>query len=95
MDVSSEELSRAVALLYDGESAPKLVAKGENLLARQIADIANQHEVPLYDDAGLVNLLMQLEIDDEIPEALYIAVAHILSFAWNLRGKSPLRSDDI
>lgn len=88
------DIERAVALFYDGQQAPRLVAKGEHEVARQIVALAQEHQVPLCDNAALVALLMQLELDDEIPEALYIAVAHILAFAYELRGKSPLQKDN-
>ncbi|AFU97283.1 EscU/YscU/HrcU family type III secretion system export apparatus switch protein [Simiduia agarivorans] len=82
-------IQQAVALLYDGKSAPRLVAKGEHALAREIVELAHTHDIPLCDNAGLVALLMQLELDEEIPENLYLAVAHILAFAFELRGITP------
>lgn len=84
-----QDIQKAVALLYDGDSAPRVIAKGEHKLAQQIVELAQQHDIPLCDNPSLVELLMQLELDDEIPEALYIAVAHILAFAYELRGKVP------
>jgi flagellar biosynthesis protein len=45
--------------------------------------------VPLCDNAALVDLLVTLELGDEIPEALYIAVAYIIAFAYQLEGKVP------
>ncbi len=88
-DVTKEHIQKAVALFYDGEQAPKVVAKGEHALAEEIVRLAQAHDIPLCDNTGLVELLMQLELNDEIPEALYIAVAHILAFAYELQGKVP------
>lgn len=82
-------IDQAVALLYDGKRAPRLIAKGEQALAQEIVALAQEHQIPLCDNAELVALLMQLELDDEIPESLYLAVAHILAFAYELQGKTP------
>ena len=82
-------IQQAVALMYDGKRAPRLVAKGEQALAQEIVTLAREHDIPLCDNAGLVALLMQLELDEEIPENLYLAVAHILAFAFELRGIMP------
>jgi len=88
-ELSEKDITQAVALFYDGDNAPRVIAKGDNLLAEQIVALAQEHDIPLCDNPSLVNLLMQLELDDEIPEALYIAVAHILAFAYELSGKFP------
>lgn len=85
MEFSDEQLKRAVALYYDGDQAPTLTAKGEGAQAEEIIRIAEEHGVPLYDNAPLVELLAELELGDEIPEALYLAVAHIISFAYKMR----------
>ncbi|WP_086932394.1 EscU/YscU/HrcU family type III secretion system export apparatus switch protein [Agarilytica rhodophyticola] len=82
---SDEELKQAVALFYDGNQAPTIAAKGEGLQAEEIIRIAQENNVPLCDNAPLVDLLSQLELGDEIPEGLYIAVAHIIAFAHKLR----------
>lgn len=86
-------IQKAVALFYDGEQAPRVVAKGEQALAQEIVRLAQDHDIPLCDNTELVELLMQLELNDEIPEALYIAVAHILAFAYELQGKTPPQTD--
>ena len=84
-----DKISIAVALEYDGEAAPKVTAKGEGSLAQQIIAIAKNHKVPLQENAELVNLLSHLELGEEIPEILYLAVAEIIAFAYILRGKVP------
>ncbi|MFL0802915.1 MAG: EscU/YscU/HrcU family type III secretion system export apparatus switch protein [Agarilytica sp.] len=85
MDISDEQLKRAVALFYDGDDAPTVTAKGEGLQADEIIRIAEEHGIPLCDNAPLVELLSELELGDEIPEALYVAVAHIIAFAYQMR----------
>lgn len=79
----------AAALRYDEgdedqteESAPRLVAKGEGDLARRIVDAARAYGVPVVRDVPVARALSELEIGDEIPEALYEAVAEILREVW-------------
>ena len=86
---SKDQLQKAVALYYDGENAPHVSAKGTGEVAEQIIAIANAHEVPLCDNGALVDLLVTLELGDEIPTSLYIAVAYIIAFAYGLEGKQP------
>jgi len=90
MDLNDEDkIHKAVALFYDGKNTPTLTAKGIGDIAEEIIDIALQNEVPLCDNPALLELLMTLELGDEIPETLYIAIAHIIAFAWELQGKTP------
>jgi flagellar biosynthesis protein len=86
---SSDQLQKAVALYYDGNNAPHVSAKGTGKIAEEIMAIAREHGVPLCDNPGLVDLLVTLELGDEIPENLYIAVAYIIAFAYQLEGKTP------
>lgn len=79
----------AIALVYDGEQAPTLTAKGEGELAEQIIQLAIDYEVPIYENADLARMLTQLELGDQIPEALYRTIAEIIAFAWYLKGKRP------
>lgn len=88
-DLPEEELRKAVALFYDGDNAPVVTAKGIGAEAQKIIDIAHEHEVPLTDNSQLVDLLVTLELGDEIPEALYVAIAYIIAFAYELQGKTP------
>ena len=83
------EHSLAVALKYDGENAPKVSAKGSHELAEQIISIAKKHNVPLSENRELVTLLSTLELGEEIPEMLYLAVAEVIAFAYMLKGKVP------
>jgi len=81
---TDDDITKAVALYYDGNSSPVITAKGEGNVAQDIINIANQHNIPLCDNALLVELLCQLELGDNIPEHLYKAVAHILAFAYQM-----------
>lgn len=79
----------AVALNYDGSTAPRVTAKGDHHLAEQILALAEEHDVPLYPNAELAATLVQIPLGDEVPEQLYRAVAEVISFAYILAGKMP------
>ena len=70
----------AVALHYDAPDAPKVVAVGRGLIGERIVATARAHGVPLTENAPLAEALSTLEVDTEIPEQLYSAVAEILAF---------------
>jgi flagellar biosynthesis protein len=77
---------KAAALKYKvGEdSAPKLLAKGRNIIAENIIERAREAEIPIVEDAALVSALLALELGEEIPPDLYRAVAKILSFLYSV-----------
>lgn len=77
----------AVALHYDGAGAPRLVAKGRGDVAERILEVAREHDVPLHEDPALARALARLELGEEIPRALYHAVAEVLAFAMRLSGR--------
>ncbi len=80
--------AQAISLQYDGNT-PIITANGEAELAAAMLTIATAHNIPIYENPALLNLLAQLEIGDAIPEALYLVVAHILAFVYQLQGKKP------
>jgi flagellar biosynthesis protein len=75
---------RAVALSYNEieDRSPRVVAKGEGLIAQKIRETALTHGVPVHRDDDLVELLAEVEVDREIPAELYAAVAEILSLIY-------------
>jgi flagellar biosynthetic protein FlhB len=79
----------SVALSYDGSrSAPTVVAKGQDLVALEIRRIAAEHDVPIVPDPPLARSLhATVEIDREIPEELYQAVAQLLAFVYRTAGR--------
>lgn len=79
------ELLKAVALHYDGSGAPKIIAKGEGAAAEEIKTVAGEHDVPVCDNAPLAEVLSSLEIGEAIPQSVYLAVAHIIAFAYKIR----------
>ena len=75
----------AVALRYDGDRAPRVVAKGHGELAQRILDEARRCGIPLQEAPELAALLAHIELGDFIPSSLYVAVAEVLAFAYRLR----------
>lgn len=83
------ELKKAIALFYDGTGAPQITAKGAGEEAEEIERLARESQVPLCENAPLAELLSQIEVGDDIPESLYIAIAHIIAFAYQLKSATP------
>ena len=83
----------AVALKYDGKGAPRITAKGAGELAAQILELAEQNEIPLHEDPVLSEVLAQVDLGEEIPPALYLAVAEVIAFAYLISGRMPPRPD--
>jgi len=79
--------SLAVALHYNGNGAPRVVAKGGGVVADRILETAREHTIPLQEDAALAASLSRLDLGTEVPRELYVAVAHVLAFAWAVTGK--------
>lgn len=78
----------AVALRYDklASGAPKVVAKGTDLVAQKICEIAEGSEVPIYSSPPLTRAIYySTELDREIPAGLYMAVAQILAYVYQLK----------
>lgn len=75
---------KAVALQYEGFTAPRVTAKGEHLLAEEIVRLARENKIPVYEDSGLVQALAQVELGEEIPELLYMAIAEVIAFIYQL-----------
>lgn len=77
---------RAVALKYDmqQDAAPKVVAKGRGHVAEHILATAQKNSIPVYQNKTLVNMLMALEIDREIPPELYKAIAEVMAYVYKM-----------
>ena len=85
MNKPEPPLLNAVALAYQtGTSAPKIIAKGRGLIAAEIIARAKQHGVFVHESKELVALLMQVDLDDRIPPALYRAVAELLAWLYHI-----------
>ncbi len=94
----------AVALRYDqfGRGAPRVVAKGRDLVAARIREIAKEHKVMLFEAPPLARALYaSTELNQEIPANLFVAVAQVLAYIFQLRklgskqGKRPSPPTDL
>jgi flagellar biosynthesis protein FlhB len=93
----------AVALRYDEKRmrAPIVVAKGADIVAAKIREIAGEHAVPIFEAPPLARVLFRnVDIGDEVPSSLYIAVAQILSYVFQLKvakraGQQPPPKPDV
>jgi flagellar biosynthesis protein len=75
----------AVALAYQaGDGAPAVVAKGRGLVAEQIIGRALDAGVFVHESKELVALLMEVDLDREIPPALYRAIAELLAWLYHI-----------
>lgn len=87
MPASDPEKARslAIALAYaPGDAAPRIVAKGRGLIAEEIIKRAREYGVFVHESPELVTLLMQVDLDDRIPPALYVAVAELLAWLYRV-----------
>ena len=75
---------KSAALTYTGQGAPRLVAKGEGELAQRIRAVAEELDIPIVEEAGLVEMLCQIPLGEEIPPTLYLAVAEVLAHDFRL-----------
>jgi len=75
----------AVALAYQaGDAAPRVVAKGRGLIAEEIIKRAREHGVYVHESRELVALLMQVDLDKNIPPTLYRVVAELLAWLYHI-----------
>ena len=79
-----ERRMQAAALQYDQgkHEAPVMLAKGSCAVAERIIALAKEHDIPLQRDPELMQILMKLEINQEIPENVFHAVAEILAMVY-------------
>ncbi len=88
-----ENRKQAVALRYrpDKDTAPRVAAKGSGLIAEKIIELARKHGIPVKDDPDLLQVLSKLEIEEEVPPTVYVAVAELLAFVYSInRKKQPV-----
>ena len=77
----------AVALHYEAPGAPRVVAKGRGWIGQKIIDAAAEHGVPMEQNPALAEALSTVDLESEIPEELYLAVAQILGFLMRASGR--------
>ncbi len=88
--------SKAVALKYDPrqDQVPWVFAKGRGRAAQKIIKAAIEAGVPVKDDPDLVEVLMGLDLDEEIPPRLYLVVAVLLAYVYAVNGRYRRGEDD-
>ena len=80
---------QAAALRYEAgtDRAPRVVAKGRGAVAEEILRRAKEAGVPIHESSELASALMQFELDQQIPPALYAAIAEVLAWAYRLEAE--------
>ena len=93
MNLPSERRT-AVALQYaEHSAAPKVVAKGQGLIAQAIIERAREAGIYVHESPELVGLLMQVDLDQHIPPQLYVAVAEVLAWVYRLERRLGTESE--
>ncbi|MCU9593108.1 EscU/YscU/HrcU family type III secretion system export apparatus switch protein [Caldibacillus thermolactis] len=83
--MKSKKRKKAVAVSHSDErSAPIIKAKGNGLIADEIIQLAQENDIPIYEDKALVELLGKFDLNETIPEELYTAVAEVFAFIYRL-----------
>ena len=80
---------QATALQYDPETdtAPKVVATGQRIIAEQILADARKHNIPIQEDPALTAALASVQLGEEIPVELYQVVAEVLAYIYRVTHK--------
>ena len=78
------KIATAIKYDMDKDSAPRLVAKGVGIVAENIIEKAKENNIKVLEDESTAQSLMQLEMESEIPEVMYDAVAKILAFIYEM-----------
>ena len=86
--MTKKKTKKAAALMYKKSmQAPKLVASGSGKIAEAIEKIAQQESIPIVKNSSLVRELIKLDINTQIPESLYKAVAKVLVYLYKMDKK--------
>jgi len=83
-----KERPKAAALKYDYVGAPKVVAQGSGYIAERLIEVAKQEGIPIQENPALVDALLQVQLNHEIPPKLFKAVAELLAFVWRLNDEA-------
>jgi flagellar biosynthesis protein len=96
MMISQPDRQSAIALSYtDKNKAPIVVAKGYGVVAESILRCAREHGLYVHESPELVSLLMNVDLDDQIPPQLYVAVAELLAWLYHLESRAPVEAAEI
>lgn len=88
--------NKAVALSYQPSvtDAPVVTAKGQGKTAERIIETAALHNIPIHEDASLVEILSQLNLEEQIPVELYQVIAEIMSAVYHADQAAALAKED-
>ncbi|GAA0329900.1 EscU/YscU/HrcU family type III secretion system export apparatus switch protein [Oceanobacillus sp. FSL W7-1281] len=80
----NEKRKKAVALSYEQnmDDAPRVMASGKGLVAEEIIERAEAHDIPILEDPSLVEVLAELNINEQIPEELFQVVSEVFAFIY-------------
>ena len=83
---NSKRTKSAVSLRYDSltSTAPRVTTKGKGQVAEKIIALAHEHNIPVQQDPDLIEVLSQVDVDQEIPPAVYQVVAELLAFVYQM-----------
>lgn len=86
LDLPERRNLRVAAIRYTAgkDRAPKIIATGKGSIAERILMIAEEHNIPFFEDESLAELLTKLSLETEIPPQLYTLIAEILAFVYQL-----------
>ncbi|MDD5452524.1 MAG: EscU/YscU/HrcU family type III secretion system export apparatus switch protein [Desulfovibrionales bacterium] len=89
-----KKIKKAVSLKYEPakDSAPKVTAKGQGVVADKIIALAKENNIPIHEDPDLVEILSKLDLEEEIPPTVYVLVAEILAFVYRMNECWPGRT---
>jgi flagellar biosynthesis protein len=84
--------TKAVALKYKmyEDNAPKVIAKGKGEIAKKIIQKAKEYDIAIFENEVLADMLLDIEIDNEIPPNLYKAVVDVFIWLYSLEEKAQL-----
>lgn len=83
------KIKKALALGWNKEkdNAPKVLGSGSGEIAERIIKLAHENGIPIKEDEDLCEILSKLELGEEIPPAMYKAVAEVFSFIYRMSNK--------
>ena len=86
-------IKSAVSIQYNAKTdkAPKVTAKGKGMVGEKIVALAKEHGIPIKEDPDLVQILSQVDIDEEIPPAMYHVLAELLAFIYRINQEYPAK----
>ncbi|WP_076540275.1 EscU/YscU/HrcU family type III secretion system export apparatus switch protein [Shewanella sp. UCD-KL21] len=89
------DIKKAVALSFDGNSAPTVTATGKDLVAEEIIALAKDAGVYIHQDENLSGFLQLLALGEQVPQELYTLIAELIAFVYMLDGKFPEQWDNL